>query len=439
MIDRVPRHPSRAAFVAGVLAGLLLATLPLTVPNGLSKAEAIPGPGFTSLAAYQQVQGKVNATLGGPWGLISMEGVVSPEPVAPFAWGQDRCQVLPGPTLWNLSGIANVSTSLWSGRAVFWQLVYLNSSGAMLFGSDVNGTVVIDGPYLASTPCVTILESGSGGIYGSFGPSYWLPNGTFVRELLRTLEQLDSASWGATAANHLGNVSFTAWADRGVAYYTLGYTWLNLVGWTEGAWLVWYQGCGVPGRSGPQPYQTTGWALNSSPTTYYGSIGSGSGGLSCPVSNAEFHVGFSETGSNSTGLGAYLGFRLSVGLGSNGSYIYFDTANSLVSWMTGVSLGTAGGVPVAPAQEQCPSNATRVTSCVAPRTSWYAVLESPVGWILDTFPSTAGGSEWSRPNVFVTNNDTLVVVSSTNLTGTGDELSLVPLYSFPQVTGSTVT
>ncbi len=218
---------------------------------------------------------------GGPWGLISMQAVIATAPAAPFPAGEDRCQTLPGPTMWNLSGVPSLNTSLWGGRALFWQLVFYNDSGSMVFGSVINSSVVVDGPYDSASYCVSYLENAFGGLYESFPSSYWFPNGTFSRGLLMTLAQLNSESWAPTAASHLGNASLRVWGGI-VTYYTLGYSWLNLVDWGPQAWLVWNQACGIPGRSGDQPYAETGWGLNSSPSTYYGPIAEGQ--LSCPVS-----------------------------------------------------------------------------------------------------------------------------------------------------------
>jgi hypothetical protein len=364
-----------------------------------------------------------------------MEGVVATAPAAPFeAAGEDTCQVLPGPTLWNLSKVQITNTSLWGGRSVYWQLVYLNDTYAMVFASDINGSIVLGGPYGASTTCVSSLESGFGGLFTlSFPRPYWLPGGAFARGLLATLAQLNSSSWATTAATNLGNGSLRAWGGDLVAYYTLGYTWLNLVDWTNEGWLVWYQACGIPGRSGEQPYGETGWALNSSPSKYYGSL---TGTMSCPVNtNAHFQVSFNQTSSASLGSGAEVAEHLTMGLG-NGTYVYDETANSLVSWMASVSLKSSGGSSISPAAEACAINATGLAECSGPPDSWYAVLLSPDGYLLDTYPTVARGNQWEYPNVFVTNNDTLVLVSANSLTGTGDTLSLGGAHSFPQVLGS---
>ena len=424
---------STIAIAIGIVSGSVLVAVPFLTfhpnPGALN-----PGPGQPSVTAFRQVQDRVNGTSGGPWGLVSMEGVVSTSPSAPFLWGQDRCQALPGPTLWNLSGIQSLSTSLWGGRALFWQMVFINQTGGLILASNADGTITLDGPLAASTPCVSLLESAPGGLYGSFPPSYWSPNGVFNVGLMETLDRLNSSAWAPTASDHLGNASFSAWNGRGVGYYTLGFTWLNLVDWTAHGWLAWYQACGIPGRSGPQPYSETGWGLNSSPTVYYGSSG---GELSCPVStNSNFLVTFNRTGTGSNASGNVTAERLTIGVGYPGSYVYYDTANSLVSWMSSVSLTNSSGNRVPPIAEACVANATTLADCASPRNSWYAVLLSPNGWVLDTYPSATGGDQWNVPNVFLTNNDTLVLEAATSLTGIGDRLSLSPTYTFPQIAGS---
>jgi hypothetical protein len=430
---RLPR--ATVPLTLGIVIGLALASTPLFIASKTSHSIQSPGLGVTSQEAYNQTEAKLGGLPGSPWGLISMESVIATAPAAPFETDQDSCQTIPGPTIWNLSRASDLNTSLWGGRSVFWQFVYINDTYAMIFASDISGSIVVDGPYNANSPCVSSLENGFGGLFTSgFPPSYWLPGSTFDQELLQTLAQLNSSAWAPTAASNFGNNSSKAWGDGIVTFYTLGTTWLNLVGWTEGGWLVWYWACGIPGRSGEQPFAEAGWALNSSPRKMYGVE---NGSTSCPVNtNVNYNVTFDQTSSPATGLGSSLAEHLTIGLGSAGTYIYWDTANSLVSWMTHVSLNAGGGAPVASTAEECPTNATSVTECVAPAQGWYAALLSPDGYLMDAFPTTSGGSRWQFPNVFVTNNDTLVILSSASLVESGDVLSIAPAYSFPQVLGN---
>jgi len=425
---------SSVALATGIVIGLVLVSIPFywLTPKLVPPEAQNPGPGLASEPAYNQSEARVGAAPGGPWGLISMVGLVASTPVAPFGWGQDRCQILPGPTIWNLSGVHSLSTSLWAGRSVFWQMVYVNDTYSMLFAADINGSVILDGPYGPTTPCVSYLENGAGGVFNVFPPSYWLPSGTLVRVIVRALVQLNSVSWAGTASDHLGNVSLQNWKGI-VAYYALGYTWLNLVGWNNQGWAVWYQTCGIAGRSGEQPFAETGWGLNSSPSTYYGSE---NGAISCPVNtNADFLVTYNQTSSTLLGSGAELSERLKIGVGSNGNYVYYDTANSLVSWMTHITLNTSAGAPIPPAAEECSSIGTELSACTVPIQSWYAVLLSPNGWLMDAYPSISGGNQWETPNLFVTNNDTLVIVSATSLIGSGDQLSLGSAFAFPLILG----
>jgi hypothetical protein len=415
--------------VVGIAIGCIIALFP---PLTITRAPGTnPGPGLTSQEAYSEVSPAAYSTPHGPWGLISLQGIVATGPVAPFAWGQDRCQVLPGPMLWNLSALPSVQTTLWGGRTLFWQFVFLNDTGGMLFASDSSGAIRMDGPYPASDPCVSLLENGGGGLYGASPPAFFAPSGSFVSENIEALSQLDSSAWAPTAASHAGNKSFSTWGG-GVAFYTLGFTWLNTVSWTEGAWLVHYQSCGIPERSGTQPYVESGWGLNSSPSTYYGGI---SGGMSCPVvTTAHFQITYSSA-PPTTGITDMLySAALTIGLG-NGTYVYFDTANSLVSWMTKITIREPNGSYLLPAGQDCARNATQLTDCVAPPTSWYGVLLSPAGYLIDTFPSGASVDRWSVPNVFVTNNDTLAILSASSLAGLGFNVSIAPAFPFPAVAG----
>ncbi len=425
---------STVALATGIVIGLVLVSIPFYwFSTKLAPPEAQnPGPGLASQPAYNQSEARVEAVPGGPWGLVSMVGLVAPASTAPFGWGQDRCQTLPGPTIWNLSGVRSLNTTLWGGRSVFWQMVYVNETYAMLFTADINGSVILDGPYGPAFPCVSYLENGVGGLFTVFPGSYWLPSGTFARGLVQALTQLDSVSWARTASNRLGNTSLQSWKGI-VGYYALGYTWLNLVGWNNQGWAVWYQTCGIPGRSGEQPFAETGWGLNSSPSTYYGSE---NGGISCPVNtNADFLVAYNQTSSTRSGSGTELGEQLRIGVGSSGAYVYYDTANSLVSWMTRIFLNTSGGIPINPIAEACSLTDTSLSDCTPPTQSWYAVLISPNGWLMDAYPSASGGNQWETPNIFVTNNDTIVILSANSLIGTGDQLAVGPAFAFPLILG----
>lgn len=414
----------------GVVAGLVIASIPIAFPRQASASKLSPGAGVASQVAYDQVAPEVHGLGDGPWALISMVGVVATAPLAPFGDGEDRCQTLAGPTLWNLSATGSLDTSLWGGRSLFWQMVFDNETFGMVFASDLNGSVTLDGPYAANNPCVSLLEDDLDGIYPM---PYWLPGSQFARNVTDSVNQLGSELWSPTAANHLGNGSLSAWGNI-VAYYVTGYTWLNLVQWSNSGWNVWYQTCGSSGKAGLQPFVFTGWAINSSPTTYYGS---GSGEISCPVSSdAEYDVTFNQTSLVPVGSGDGLEERLTIGVGSPGSWAYEDTANSLVTWWAGLSLTSSNGTPIASGPELCPSAATQIGDCAAPGHGWYAVLLNPNGWIIDEYPATAENKIWTVPNVFITNNDTLVLVSPQSLIGSGDVLSFTSVQTFPQTTGS---
>jgi len=221
-----------------------------------------------------------------------------------------------------------------------------------------------------------------------------------------------------------------------VAYYTLGWSSLNLVDWTIGGWVVWYQSCGIPGQGVERPFADTGWGLNASPTQYGGAL---TGEISCPVnSNAIFNFTFNPTSvSPAHGLAGAEGFSLKIGLGAaSETQIINQTANSLSAWMVDLDIHSPGGSVVAPSGTGCPTTADGIGSCSAPTSGWYAVLLSPVGWLLDSYPSGSGGGNWTLPNVSVVNNDTLVIVPSLNLNLTGDTLDIGPSGSLPLVTGS---
>ena len=429
-------HRSRHSLVAvgvGVLVAVLLVTLPdLYFPQGPGTIiELNPGPGITSQMAYREVDSMIAGGPDGPWGMISMQGVVAPSLVAPFGFGQDQCQTLPGSNAWNLSKIPSLNTTLWGGRATFWQFVFLNDSNAMLFATDINGQVALDGPYPAGASCVSELESF---MFGLYPPSYWQPTGPLVLEATETALVQNSTKWASTAADNFGNASRTSWAGRLAAYYVNGLTWFNGVQWSNDGWNVWYQNCGFSEVAGLRPWAFTGWDLNWSTSNYYGAA---YGSISCPVSqNAHFLISYNGTAPPPLGRGGESALRLRIGVG-NGTYAYYDTANSLVTWMAHVSLDSSQSTPVTPSMEQCPANATGVSECPIPSVGWYAVLASPTGFLLDTYPTANGGDNWSLPNVFITNNDSLVILSAQGLAGTGDLLSLTPAYAFPQVVGTT--
>ncbi len=388
---------------------------------------------MTSGQAYSEANSTVARIPGGPWGLVSMQGFVADGLATPFGEDQAASQGLAGPNTWNLSAVGTLNATLWSGRSLFWQLMFMNASTSMAFVEVAESEVYEQGPIGPTNPCVKGLETSWWGMFSSEPASYWLPGSQFDEQLGLTAEALNSSDWAPTAATHLANRSAESWV-RIMAVYTLGWTDLSLVDWSNATWLAWYQSCGLPGLNPYRPYAETGWTLGADPSVFYGQL---SGMLSCPVvQGSPFNFTYSlEPASVSPEI---IEYGLHIGFGGNGSWFYNSSADSLSAWMIEMNLNSSTGAPIPAASPNCPLQRPNLSGCAPPPSGWYAVLLSPTGWVLDTYPSTAGATSWTVPNVAVTNADTLAIVSSGSLHGSGDVFGVASNQTWWPVFGSVV-
>lgn len=424
-------QPALAISVAVLVAASLVLIVVVSTQPPTPSPNVLPGPGLNSLQAFDQANRTTMGLTGRPWALLGMQGVVTSLPGLPMGAGQGPCQDLPGVTLWNLSQSGNLNTTLWGGRAVFWQVTFINSSGWLLFDSVLPNLTYSNGPFSPANACVSEFEDG---MLSVFPLSYWAPGGTNAMQSVLALRELNSTAWAPTAATYLGD-EFSGNNDDAIVYYTLSYSTLNNVDWSTGTWFVQYTTCGLTGRSGYQDWTETAWGIGSSPSEFNGKI---SGEISCP---ARLDATYNVTLVNVTATPSLGGWQsagaLLIGLGVNDQgWIYNSTANFLSSWMVLLDLMDSAGHALPLAPSNCTSNDSRLTGCRAPESGWYAVLLSQSGWILDTYSLESSSARWATPNVSVVNNDTLAILSQADLTDTEDVLSFGASSSLPLIEGT---
>jgi flagellin-like protein len=140
-------------------------------------------------------------------------------------------------------------------------------------------------------------------------------------------------------------------------------------------------------------------------------------GLTGGSTSTPYTVGFGSPRASGTGT-FYLTFPLSV-------------TNDLKTGLFGLKITSPSGVGLASAATtgaSCLPTATgtdQFTSCTGTAGGWYTVLTNANGGILATYSGAT--AKWGYPagisNIVLSNSDSVVVVSSTSLSGIGDRIA----------------
>jgi hypothetical protein len=65
--------------------------------------------------------------------------------------------------------------------------------------------------------------------------------------------------------------------------------------------------------------------------------------------------------------------------------------------------------------ELCGPGSVNLTACPPPSQGWYAVLLSPTGQWLDSYPTATNGTSWAVADVNLQSGDRVAFISSANL------------------------
>ena len=403
------RPPYQTALVTGVAAALVLTAL--TVPGHLVMPPPAPPAGWSTFdGARQLIAPAVDGVAGGPWSISLAEGVAAWGPWAPTLsmWGVNAswapaiaaCQsLLSGPSLftfWNETAYPSATgpAVFESGGAGLWTFVYLNDSHAALVASVLSGKLQVNGVLPPNSPCALF-----GGPFRA--PTSYLnaanasDPSTFAETSYRDITQGDTNSGPSTAFYILGNPVVP------VSFVAPGY---------NQEWSTYYGTCGAPGVLGRVTYDGAPQDVPHHPG-YQEQITMGNYCYNSlygvtPGTKSFWNLGTTFYAAWPISLIADTSARPSV------SPAPLTTAQFSMTVMLNSGLGPFSYSFVSGEPQCTPGGNSTLPNCVADPQSWYAVLLSPAGAILDTFPSISGARTWTVPDVAVSNNDQLVLVST---------------------------
>ena len=386
-----------------VAAGSLAGYLYVQQRSGRSSAVVDDGPTFYE--ALSQLNTSVQGTPGGPWTLYTAYGVAAPVPFSPSALGWNRQNLtvnscgaqFGGLTLWNGS-IPLFNGTYNSGTAPFWQFMYFsNATQRILVATDVVGQPHVYPPILMLSPCMT-------GSSLANEPWAWArvlnPLPADSPTLARTAVERLGANWFA------GNQPVTETYRFGNNYWGSG---------NPGGLVMNFERCGETGEAGVQPKSSV--VMNESGafvTSFVGAQGCGNVyTLGPPPVILPYQFAFLSPSTLLSGGGGYttIAFQAAVEAVSNGTLGgWYPDAHGIVSWMSRLSLVNATGTPLPSAKPTCPEWVPAIGDGAAESAGWFVVLLSRDGGWLDAYGVSAGGANWSLPNVAVVSNQQMVVV-----------------------------
>jgi hypothetical protein len=420
-----------AVMVAAGIGGTLYA---LSLRASTPTSQGLWADGPTLYQAVEQVNSTVRNITGGPWELFSYIGFAPEGLFSPGAYGYVNstnltlkyCQSqFNGLTVWNGTSFPVFNGSIASGTATFWQFAFFSgTTHEIIVATDVLGIPHVYAPLPVSNPCLSVTGMASGATYYE----------SWVNPL-----PVDTSVQAAAAYDVVGR-AFEGAHSSLAEIYANGWAALSDATNHGPGGGVEYSLCGLVEEAGMQAKSVVGeWANGTVQNTFNGS-------LSCtavaepgpPVVYGSYLVALSSPGSVEgtwNGLRA-LSFPLRVEFPySNGTIADFD-GWGLTSWMTDVSLANSTGHDLVATALSCQTWVPTVTDCQPTGSGWAALLLSPDGGWMDSFPSGSNASAWAIPNVPIIGGEQLVVVCPTSWNVTGDLLTVRGATSIPSVSGS---
>ncbi len=436
------RNTSRKIIVLGVVGSVIVAGL----LGGWYFVESQSHVGPTIVddgPNFYQVLSALNASVerepGGPWSIFSIMGLAAQDHFSPNIQGPfnlnlsvNACQAeLNGLTLWN-GTIPLFHGTFNSGTAPFWQLAYFsNATKQVLVATDVQGTSHVFGPIPFSSDCV----------YAWFdfwlSPVYWAThiyaNGTLP---------VNSPVAAQVAWNHFNTTNIEqSWIDENnpmVEVLTSGPgPFVDQPGLGEGAWGIYFMGCGIAGKAAWQPNIQAYTDRNGS---YLGQFNAS---RTCALQNyPPARAAYYATLFASPRVTAYGGtiaisipYQLAIGE-FNGSLTGDYDAWGLANWMVSMNLTTPSGQRLPMGSPNCSGWVPAISDCAANDSGWYAVLLSEGGGWLASYGATQNGPGWTVPVTAMVSHQQIVVVAPSSWNATGDVLSWNSTVSTSTVRGS---
>jgi hypothetical protein len=343
------------------------------------------------------------AAADGPW---SPPAVLWTE-VDPLTWAECASQLSGVSTLtfWNASlyPFSNSADVFSSGAAPLWTFIFNGTGTSTFVATWLTGTVILNGVLGPASPCFGVSPPMNEVFQGaSFDP-------------VQPSVELDSNVIASAAIAEQHNASFSHVAPVPVpptpafALYFPGPQSVPITIEAPDTWVVTYGQCGMAGQLG------SGFTL----TDYVFSGLSAAGNLwaSLDLTCADSYFTLNMTNSTVTNppssSGVYRGWNLTSEFLTSAVpavWTASDLATTMLQWE--VLGGASGNPPIASAAALCGSSSINFSSCVPPSSGWYAVLLSPNGTWLDSYPSAANGTAWTIPWVHVADGDRIDFVGS---------------------------
>lgn len=394
--------------VVGISLIVVLGVIGVKYASPLSETST-PGPSSSQALTFYSAVGVTNATAasfsGGPWVLISAQGVYATKPATlqpltgpaglNFSIGSiASCQALRGPTVWNTSGIPVFEGPFNTGESPFWSMIYLNASLYLLQVQWDNGSVFEVPPLSPASPC-----------------GYFAEQILMVSELLPLSDSsiawfpYDSSLAGQRAWQISGS-SFAANHSGFAEVYGLGQDVFNIMP-SDVGWNVLYDSCPISGGS-TWFRNYTYVDIRGPPGTLYVII---NGRYTCWPFN--WSVSFGPVIQSPVSGGVWVDAPVNL-----------STDWGLVTWMAALQLNSSGNHPVDVAKVSCtPSNLSEV-ACRPAGSGWIAALTSVSGGWLDVYASNGTGAGWLIPNVSIYTGDSLEVYVPSSVDPSGSQLIL---------------
>jgi hypothetical protein len=398
-----------------------------------SDQDSHPGS-VTGLQALDLVESLLHDRSSVSWEIFSDLGIAAHSSFTPWVVGSGSsannssvamwaCGSLGIVSVWNVSALPNRTGDLYDGFAPFWQFMFVNESGPGEFvfaiGTYDHGSVEAVLPLPETNPCIVALGLGS----LTSLPPLAQPN-------------LDTNVAGPLAFSYLQapvsrlGLYAVLWTDGWVVVYNNG--WGSYEYQYGASWGSDFYECGITGYS-PTANSTVLVSAaeetqNGTPTVGLGLTTQGN----CTLS--EYNVS-TKIGQNSArGSGYYVNLTLTVEGFALGKFV--NDLPGLAAWTLHPDISLSNGSTEPVATDLCTGWTASPASCPPPTKGWYAVLTSPTGGWIDSFGFVNGSAEWVAPNPPLFSNETLTVVSSDLLMGSGDTLTLAPTIAWPQILSS---
>jgi hypothetical protein len=377
-----------------------------------------PPPGWATFkTAWSDVSADFNVFANGTWTVRFAEGAASDGPWSPPAvlWDEsdpqawDACAAqLNGVstlTFWN-SSLYPYSSSpnvFSSGAAPLWTFIFNGTGTSTFVASWLVGGVLINGVLGPASPCYSVSP-----------PLRDVFAGTSL-DRIQPSTILDSNAIASAAiaeesnASHLDVAPVPSPPSPAFALYFPGFQSVPITVNAPNTWVTAYGECGLAGQLGTD-FTLTDWVFNatSAAGNNWFSIG-----LACADSYYVLNMSRTVLSNPPNSSGVYREWNLSSSFLTSAvpaTWTSSDLTTSLIDWW--VVNGTGAGITVPSSTALCGTSSTNLSKCTPPASGWYAVLLSPNGTWLDSFPTVANGTTWTVAGVHIADGDRIVYVGA---------------------------